>query len=250
MASIELASPRTIAIDDRGRKFSLTLKRIDRKAWLRYFDGIVNVSENQNGQRVDRFDSSAAKLELVAASLVDATGYKAADAPWPDGWQKMLPLAHRLAVGEQLVNVRRGSAPDDEPFVLGFETVILDAVWGVDATGTMRKYSGLRHRFQTPTEAHQARLSRASSRSVIVGGSRRATTRWMGAQATLAELYDELIQGVEGYSANGVDLGDDREAIVAEMDTYHKVAAAEVLFSPAEVDEPATADETQAAGVR
>ena len=32
---------------------------------------------------------------------------------------------------------------------------------------------------------------------------------------------------------NGVDLGADREAIVAEMDTYHKVAAADVLFSPA-----------------
>jgi hypothetical protein len=240
MASIELASPRTIAIDDRGRKFLLTLKRIDRKAWLRYFDGIVNVSENQNGQRVNRYDNSAAKLELVQNSLIDAKGYPIDkdSITLYENWQQKLPLAHRLAVGEQLVNVERGSESEDETFVLGFETVILNVVWGADDSGIMRKYSGLRHCFNTPTEEHQARLSRDSSRSIIVGGSRRGTTRWLGIQPTLVELYDELIKSVDGYAVNGVDLGSDREAIVGEMDTYHKVAAADLLFSPAEVAEP------------
>jgi hypothetical protein len=55
----------------------------------------------------------------------------------------------------------------------------------------------------------------------------------MGPQPTLVELYDELIVSVEGYQVNGVELGADHDAIVAEMDAYHKVAAADVLFSPA-----------------
>jgi hypothetical protein len=246
MAQIELASPRVIAIRDRNCDYLLTLKRIDRKMWLKYFNGIVSVSETQNGERVDSFDSSAARLALVEAALIDAKGY-----PVPgggaitaiDGWQKKLPLAHRRAAGEQLVNVERGTLADDDEFVLGFETVVLNAVWGADETrGLMRKYSGLRHSFETPTGEHQARLSRAASRSVIVGGSRGGKTRWMGAQPALAELYDELIVSVEGYAVKGELLGADRDRIVEEMDTYHKVAAADALFSAAEVADPVAAE--------
>jgi hypothetical protein len=53
----------------------------------------------------------------------------------------------------------------------------------------------------------------------------------LGAQATLAELYDELIVSVDGYTVDGAV--PDREAILEFMDTYHKVAAVDVLFSPA-----------------
>jgi hypothetical protein len=234
MASLDLASPRVIAIDDRGRKFSLTVKRIDKRAWLRYFEGIVNVSENVNGERVNRFDSSAARLDLVESALIGAEGYTTANGQpvtATEGWQKLLPLAHRLTAGLQLVAVAELLDPSADAFTLGFEDVYLDAFWGTE------RFTGLRHRFRTPSGEHQARLSRASSRSVILGGSRRGTTRWLGAQATLADLYDDLIEEVEGYSVNGTPLSG-REQIVAEMDTFHKVAAAELLFSPAEVAEP------------
>lgn len=234
MASLDLASPRVIAIDDRGRKFSLTVKRIDKRAWLRYFEGIVNVSENVNGERVNRFDSSAARLDLVESALIGAEGYPTANGQpvtATEGWQKLLPLAHRLTAGLQLVAVAELLDPAADAFTLGFEDVYLDAFWGTE------RFTGLRHRFRTPSGEHQARLSRASSRSVILGGSRRGTTRWLGAQATLADLYDDLIEEVEGYSVGGTPLSG-REQIVAEMDTFHKVAAAELLFSPAEVAEP------------
>lgn len=234
MTSLDLAHPREIAIDDRGRKFQLTVKHIDRRAWLRYFEGIVNVSENVNGERVNRFDSTAARLELLESVLVGADGYATADGQpvtATKDWQIMLPLAHRLAAGLQLVAVEPSRRVADDPFTLGFEDVYLDAAWGSE------RFTGLRHRFRTPSGAHQARLSRASSRSVIMGGSRRGATRWLGAQPTLVELYDELIEAVEGYEVCGKPL-DSREKIVEEMDTFHKVAAAELLFSPAEVAEP------------
>jgi hypothetical protein len=90
-----------------------------------------------------------------------------------------------------------------------------------------------------PTVEQQRRYSRDMSRSQVIGGSRAGKTRWLGAQATLVDLYDELILSVEGYVANGEPVCDDREMIIASMDTYHKVAAAEALFTPvsASVDE-------------
>lgn len=236
--AIELNDPRDIVIDDRGRCFVLQLARITREQWLRYFENIVSLSESQHGKRVDRFDASSARLELVEQALTDAIGYKTADGQSVTtvaGWQQMLPLAHRLAAGQALVDVERGSVPDEELFVLGREAVYINAVWGSNDAHSMQKYHGLCHRFKTPTSEHQRRYARDANRSVIIGGSRRGTTRWLGAQATLVELYDELIVSVEGYKYLGSPLPD-VSTIVSVMDTYHKVAAAEILFSPAQPD--------------
>ncbi|QNI34536.1 hypothetical protein H7849_11935 [Alloacidobacterium dinghuense] len=235
MAAIELTAPRIIVIeDDRRRQYQFTVARIAKKQWLRYFEGIVSTSENQDGKRLDSFDSSAARLELAEQVLADAKGYKS-EKPVTEiaGWQKLLPLSHRLGVANALIDVRRSdkAGDDDEPIRLGDESITLDAVWGADESGVMRKYHGLRHNFQTPSAEHQRRFSRDASRSVIVGGSRSGKTRWLGAQATLIELYDELIQSVDGYTVSGAM--PDRAAIVEYMDAYHKVAAADQLFSPA-----------------
>jgi hypothetical protein len=236
MSAIELATPRVIVIEERGKQYRLTLARIAKKQWMHYFDGIVSTSENQAGKRIDSFDSSSARLELIEKSLVNAEGYATVDgSPVAStaGWQSLLPLSHRLAAGNTIVSVERAESSDDEPIVLGAESVYLNAIWSADDKGVMQKYHGLCHRFKTPNAEQQHRFSRDSSRSRVVGGSRKGKTLWLGPQATLVELYDELIVSVDGYQVNGADLGADRDAIVAEMDTYHKVAAADILFSPA-----------------
>lgn len=239
MQTIDLAAPRVISIEDRGRQYSLTLRPIPARDWLAYFEGVVSMSETVDGKRVDSSDSSAARLELVEKNLIDLKGY--APLPQLDGhaptlkdWQKQLPLSHRLAVANQLIAVEPAARAweDSEPIALGAETVYLDAVWGADDSGTMRKFSNLRHDFKTLSSEHQRRYSRDASRSRIVGGSRSGKTQWLGAQATLAALYDELIAAVDGYSVDGQPLSD-VEQIRSRMDTYHKVAAADQLFSPA-----------------
>lgn len=228
MAAIELTRPRIIAIEDRGKQYKLTVARIAKKQWLRYFEGQISTSENQAGKRVDSFDSSAARLELVEGALVNAEGYAS---EMPAGWQKLLPLSHRLGAANALINVGRAENEEDQAITLGQESIFLDAVWGADEDGVMRKFHGLRHSFQTPSSEHQRRFSRDASRSVIVGGARNGKTRWLGAQATLIELYDELVLSVDGYTVNGEQ--PDRAAIIEHMDAYHKVAAADQLFSPA-----------------
>ena len=242
MSSIELTAPRVISISvggsnaAPGKHYLLTVARITKQQWLRYFEGIFSTSENQGGKRVNSFDSTSALVELVEAALTGAEGYATADgsaATSSSGWQSQIPLRHRLAVGEALTNVEVADPDDDEAIVLGAEPVYLNAVWGADTSGAMLKYTSLLHLFKTPSAEQQRRLSRDASRSRIVGGSRNGKTVWLGARATLAELYDELILSVQGYTVNGVELGADRAAIVAEMDLYHKVAAADALFSPA-----------------
>jgi hypothetical protein len=238
---IELKQPRVIGIEDRGQQYSLTIARILKKQWLRYFEGILSTSENQNGKRVDSFDSSAARLALVEECLLTASGYTLPEGitsiDQVEGWKALLPLSHRLGVANAIISVSASESNEDAPIALGQESVYIDAVWSAGDDGAMRKFKGLRHNFTTPTADQQRHFSRDSSRSRVIGGSRNGKTQWLGAQATLAELYDELIVSVEGYTVDGET--PDRETIVEFMDTYHKVAAVDALFAPAaaKVDE-------------
>jgi hypothetical protein len=233
--AIELKAPRVVVIEDRGKSYSFTLARIAKKLWLRYFEGIVNTSENQAGKRLDSFDSSVARLELVDSALLSASGYTLPEGKTSidqvEGWKALLPLSHRLGVATALLSVASSEPKDDDAIALGQESIYLDATWGASEDGLMRRFHGLRHNFAVPSAEQQRRFSRDNSRSRVIGGSRNGKTQWLGAQATLAELYDELIVSVEGYTVDGI--APDREAIIEYMDTYHKVAAVDVLFSPA-----------------
>lgn len=232
MQAIELNAPRVVPIEDRGRTFTFTVARIGEREWLKYFGGIVSMSETQGAGRVDTFDSSAARLELVTAALVKAEGYGGL----PDcNWRELIPARQRLAVGNTLISVRREDPPEGDALALGRENVYLSAVWGAPEVGKkLAKLSGLRHTFETPTADHQRRYSRAISQSRILGTGRNGKTAWLGAQPVLAEIYGELILEVEGYTLDGQPLAG-RDAIAANMDTYHKVAAAEGLFEVPEV---------------
>jgi hypothetical protein len=235
---LDLAAPRVLAIQDRKRVYRLTVNRITKKAWLRYFEGIVSTSENQGGKEIHSFDSSSARLELLESALVSAEGYATQDdAPISSvrDWKGLLPLSHRLAAAEQLVNVTRAEPLESDAITLGFETVYLDAVWSAAEDGTMMtKHLNLAHQFGPPSVEQQRRYSRSSTRSMVLGGSRKGKTQWLGAQPTLVELYDELVLTVGGYSLKGEPL--ESSQIVEEMDTYHKVAAAGILFSSAEAN--------------
>jgi hypothetical protein len=236
MSAIELTGPRIIAIADRGQTYKFAVARIEKKQWLKYFEGVVSSSENRNGTRVDSFESMPALVDLVESAVTEAWGYKVADGAAVSsraGWQQMLPLRHRQAIGNALTEVERSEPAEDEALALGVETVYLNAVWGADEKGSMLKHLNRVHRFRTPGSEHQRRYSRDSMRSMIVGGSRRGTTKWLGMQPTLLELYDDLIDSVSGYQVNGQDLGEDKGQITQWMDAFHKVVAASALFAPA-----------------
>jgi hypothetical protein len=235
MQAIELTESRVIPITDRKRTYTLTVGVITRAQWLEYFKGIVSTSESRNREVVESYDSRSARVELAEKVLISADGYRTPnDAPLTSlaDWQTKIPMAHRIALADVLISVVSDDDGDEEEaLMVGSECITLTARWGADESGKLQELKGLKHIFQPPTHEHQRRYQRAISRSVIVGGSRTAKTRWMGAQAVLVELYDELIQSVEGYTVNGAAPASVGE-IVAAMDTFHKVVAAERLFVP------------------
>lgn len=233
MQSIDLASNRVIAINDRGRSYKLVVAPIAQKKWLRYFDGCVSASEYADGARIDSNDFSAARRELAESVLIDAEGYTTSQPLHEiEAWQTKLPASHLLTLGATLCAVSVSDDLDDAPIQIGRETVILEATWNANDSGEMRRLRGLRHVFESPSGDQQRRYSRDASRSRVVGGSRSGRTIWLGAQATLMDLYDELVVEVDGYSLSGKPIVD-RDEIAEVMDGFHKVVAAAALFSPA-----------------
>ena len=230
---IELSEGRTLALRQGGHVFAVELRRAEETEWLEYFDGIV-ISAEQKGREVTReTDSTAPALALLEKLMMKPVGYGDEAAGTPD-WQSKLPLAHRLAYVNLLLNVEAVDEPDEAPFVFGSESVYLRCLWTADAAGRMGECT-TRHIFATPTAEHVHRYMRQISRSKVVGGSRGGKTFYSGAQRVLVEIYDELICSVEGYSLHGAKL--EGSPIDLRMDARHKVAAAARLFAPAETEE-------------
>lgn len=235
---LDLATPRTIALEDRGHTFVLRCRRLTDADWIAFFSGATVTSENVDGKRVDVIDTDTPFIQLAERVLIDAAGYavvgggKLTELP---EWQSRVPLGHRRQVGYVLASTRPSAAPTND-FVIypEGEVVSLDATWSMAVEGegpTMLNFSGLKHVLRTPTEAQYRRFASENSRRVIVGGSRSGKTIYPGSRVALANLYDELVISVDGYCVNGEKLTTP-ERIKAEMDMHHKVMAAQEVFLP------------------
>jgi hypothetical protein len=237
--AIDLALPRTITMAINGRRLDYTFAPITRGQWFEYFSRIISSSERKGNEVVEEFDATDARLSLVSAALQSASGYATAlgqTVESIDNWKEKLPIRHRMKFAEQLVSAVARDPEDVAKLSLGTEVVLLTSTWSANDDGVMQQFTQLYHEFKSPTTEQFRRYRRDVSRSYIVGGSRTAKTVWRGAQKTLAELYDELIVSVEGYILNGAPLTGPLN-IAANMDTYHKVAAANHLFAPVETSE-------------
>lgn len=236
-STLDLAGERKIAIRDRGVLYRFTLQRVTGERWLKYFEGIESSSETRGREQFNTIDASSALLSLVGDLLISATGYKiAGDLPITslENWQQKIPMGHRLAIGNVLTSAAP-STEDGEVVCLGGDrSVEIESLWNADDEGNMARYPRLVHKFKEPSFDHERRYRRDSGRSKVIGGSRTGKTVWMGAQPTLIKIYDELIQGVEGYCYGSDDLGAPGH-IVQYMDAHHKVMAARQLFGQAEV---------------
>jgi hypothetical protein len=234
-ALLDLAQPRIIALSDRGKTYLLGCRRVTDSDWREYLLGGTVTSESNGKERFDTVETDTPFIELAERVLTSATGYAVTgggaitDLP---NWQKKVPLAHRRMVGYTLADVGPSAAGDltIDPEV---EVISLDATWsGLGGADGMMKYFGLLHFLKTPSEAQYRRYANESSRRRVIGGSRSGKTVYSNASMILlAEMYDDLIVRVDGYSVNGSKL-EGAENIAREMDMFHKIRAAQELFAP------------------
>ena len=143
----------------------------------------------------------------------------------PDDWKERIPFRHKEAAVQALAQVFPADArPDDSAeegrkprFSIGTE----ESVVILEAGRAGREYGRLVHRFRPPSTTEQKEYSRRTGQSTYVRGSRKKAKALVASNLSyLLDLYDELIEGVEGYEPNDPKV----------MDPLHKRAAVEVLF--------------------
>lgn len=236
---IDLAQNRKLTI---AGHYSLIITPIPERVWIeRYFDKMFGVMRCGDHAEISA-DASSPLLDLLPEVAVSAEGYpQLARLAGAADWLSKIPLTHRLGYGAVLLGVSEMREPGQQAppaFPLAqTHAVRIEAVWGDVTSCAMRRHRHLIHEFETPSKGQCERYQRASSQMRRTAAVRRAkATEFLAPEPGItaqvrAALYDELILKVEGYAVNGEPLSDDREKIIANMDTFHKVGAAGWLFS-------------------
>lgn len=231
-ALLMLDAERVVTFKDGKFPYTYYLSRLMQPDWEQYFSGIVYTTRNVGKAKEQVLDTESAALELVERKLVRVEGYRG-DFMQRSGWQQRMPPRHVRPVSLLLRAVAESEEQADRVQDPDATEVLLDTPWGMQAPGKMALYTGLVHRFGPVTVDHKKRFLRAGSLSRVVGGSRNGLTIHGTRHTMLLRIYDELIQSVEGYGEGGAPLRD-REHICRAMDAYHKVRAAEQLFTGSE----------------
>jgi hypothetical protein len=230
-ALLNLDGRRVVSLIDRGHTYTFHMGRITHADWAEYFDGIVHSRRNDGNGVMELLDLETPGILLVEKKLETTEGYRGNFMESP-GWQTKIPPRHSRPVAWVLRTVANSEIPRDErSFDPNSVEVLLDAAWGTCGPGNNVLYKGLVHRFHPLSVQQKRRFYRATSMSRLVGGSRNGTTIYGNRNRSLVDIYDELIQEVEGYAVNGTPLGNSVDSIKKEMDLYHKVEAAQQLFS-------------------
>ncbi len=223
-AILMLDAPRIVTFKDGKHTYTYTIAPIPHQEWQLFFDGILYTSHNDGkGGEINTFDWDTPGLELVARTLINVEGY-AGDFMSKNGWQQKLLPRHVAFVARTLRGVVASALESEKPFNPDEIEIMVDATWG------NTEFRGLLHRFSPVTVELKRKFFRAGAQSRVVGGSRNGTTIHALRHKSLLGIYDELIQSVDGYGIAGRPISG-REEIISTMDSFHKVRAAEQLFT-------------------
>jgi len=236
---LPLDATRTVSFAARGATYTYYFPRITSKDWDHCFKAIeISFEDDGKGGRLSSTTSASAFMALAREKVQRVEGY-AGELMGREDWRRWLPSGHVLLVANVLQEAAAGPAPEGAIDPLRIE-ISLNGLWG-SPEAKMLRYSGLKHRFAPPSMEHERQLNRAMSESVTVMGSLTRKEFMPAKHPVLMRLYDELIESVEGYSAEGRPL-EGRERIIEYMDGYHKYLAAKGLFEAPEAGKAAAGE--------
>jgi len=218
------ARERVIVFRSGGRICRHIFRRITASDWETFFAHIVAEFREEKNGFAQVVDTDFAKLVVYNRAILRVEGYDTPDGSEPNklpDWPECIPQEHRLPAVEFLMRLNQSEVQNRFTLETGSKRVRFDAMWSEGEPGRMTEYLGLVHKFATPKAGHRQKFLKAKNRSFIAGGSRNSTTIIPSAYPSLVKLYDELIEGVEGYSVSGRPL-DGRDEIIREMDGFHK----------------------------
>lgn len=224
-----------------GKQYRHVFQRITADNVESFFANVgMEVKQEKKGiTRLMDFDS--AHLALYRKAVLRVEGFATKDGRAPHElktWPECVPVNHRILAAEHLPGAY--GAEGDQLLEAEGVSVMLNAKWNQSVPGEMNVYTGLVHRFASPTAEHYRKIVRARNRTFVAGGSRTGTTILPSSYGVVVALYDELIESVDGYSVGGRALSG-KPQIAREMDGFHKNVAISMLFPTAiEPDEAGT----------
>ena len=237
-ALLPLDAERVVSFMDRGFPYIYRFPRIQAREWEKCFNAIVVTSARDGDGLVNAADTDTPIAEMVLSLVATVEGYRGSFLEKPN-WKQFLPYGHVKRVGE-LLQAAEARIDGDGPIDPEGIAICLRAPWGSVKPGTMTFYDGLIHHFNNPTAEQVRRYNRVMAEVRVVGGSRAGTTIYSPPQGFLMKLYDELIQGIEGYSIGGNSLT--VEQARGEMDACHKVVAMRKLMAAPEEMQTGTSE--------
>jgi hypothetical protein len=234
-----LDQPRVLTLREGTRDYTFYFRRILQADWEKYFSGLYRSSRNDGVAQTDTTDFVTPGIELLESTLTKVEGYKR-ELTTPADFKKIMPR-HSVPVAGMLSSVYISQVEDDQPLDCDIVEARIDAMWSKTTSDPANTtYKGLVHRFLPPTIQQKQRYMRAGSVSRVGGTRKGATTVYSMRNRLLMDMYDQLVQSVDGYSVDGKPL-EGIEQIRREMDGYHKAEAMAQLFFTNEA-EPVTAE--------
>jgi hypothetical protein len=224
LATLELTAPRVLQIRFGTFPYKWTFRRILIEDWLNFFRAFETETVQLLGEQIETFEIETALVELARETVVSVEGYSSQA---PANFRTMLPRGHLKAFGMALRDVCVSREGDDAPIDLtDLHEVKIDCTWSAPPEGGgVVQFTGLVHRFRSPTMKQQRDYNRATNTYRIKGDSRAGRTIYPARQALMIGFYDALIESVDTrYTVNGEPLIG-AKSIAREMDGCHKVAA-------------------------
>jgi hypothetical protein len=225
-----LDEPRVLALRESKRDYTFYFRRILRSDWEKYFAGLYVSSRSEGSAQLNISDMQTAGYQLFESTVTRVLGYSK-ELTTAEDFKKVLPR-HSAPVAGLLRRAYVSEVEDDKPLDCDLIEARIDAMWSKSPSSHSNwEYKGLVHRFAPPTIAQKKTYSRGGAINRVIGGVRKgATTVYSLRNKLLMDLYDDLIQSVEGYGVAGKPL-EGVDHIRREMDGYHKAEAVSQLFT-------------------
>jgi hypothetical protein len=220
-----------------GHIYRHVFRRIAAADWKGFFGNVRMEFTEGAGAAGEIVGMDTSSLQLYSDAILRVEGFEMPDGRKPDeqpDWPRCIPRGGRLTAVDLLMKVTRDAKEKAVVADAKGLSVRVDALWNEYGPGSMKQYFGLVHRFRRPTAEHLQLFGDAGRvPDSMMLGTGRGKAVLPSSNAILIELYDELIEMVDGYSIAGVALGS-REQIAREMDSIHKAVSVTAIF-PASV---------------
>lgn len=204
--------------------------------WTFYFKGTTQLGVSKGRDTVEMSNVSQEKDSLLWEDLiVRVEGYKVKgeDVMSLDDWKERIPLSHKLEAVSGFMLFWREDVPDEASLIEVNSLDLAEDSLEMHFAGIQNGYTHvIKFFFKNPEPSDHIKFSRLSSKMQLVRTKRRGESaiRVPSDITGLIDIFDRLVEKVEGYSYKGKDLMD-AEKWKGFIDAYHKRAAVLEMFT-------------------